>query len=294
MTDVLIIGGGPAGVSAALYTARAGMKTIIIHKDSGALEKAERVDNYYGCAGISGPELVSTGLAQAADVGAEVVHGEVVKVTQDFTSGYFIAETAQAAYTTKTLLLATGTNRATPKIPGLDAYEGKGVSHCAVCDAFFYKGKDAAVLGHSRYALSEVKELLPLANSVTLLTNGKTPDATFPPEVKIYSEKIREVQGEARLSSVTLEPDGEALPISGLFIAVGTAGATELARKLGALTENNTVTVDKHMRTNIPGLWAAGDCTDGMKQIAKAVYQGAEAGTDMVRFLRRALADGDK
>ncbi|MCL2570948.1 MAG: NAD(P)/FAD-dependent oxidoreductase [Defluviitaleaceae bacterium] len=285
MADVLIIGGGPAGVSAALYTARAGISTKIIYKDMGALTKAEKVDNFYGTPGITGPDLIKMGLAQAEYVGAEIEIGEVVKIQQQFgEKTYFEVETVNASYTARTLLLATGSSRAMPKIPGLEAYDGKGISHCALCDAFFYKGKDVAVLGHSQYALSEAKELLPLAKSVTILTNGNDPEIDFPPELTLRKEKINEVLGETRLTGVNLE--SEILPIDGLFIALGTAGATALARKLGAFTENNTVIIDENTRTNIPGLWAAGDCTPGMKQIAKAVYQGAIAGTDIVRFLR--------
>ena len=285
MTDVLIIGGGPAGVSAALYTARAGMATAIIHKDSGALDKAEKVDNFYGNAGISGPQLVKAGLAHAADVGADIISGEVVKIEQY--DGYFAVETTTASYTARALLLATGASRSMPAIQGLADYEGKGVSHCAVCDAFFYKGKDVAVLGNGPYALSEANVLLPLVKSLTILTNGKETSAELPQEVIVRKEAIREVLGDARLTGVNLEPDGEFLPLSGLFIAIGTAGATELARKIGAFTENDVVVVNENMQTGIPGLWAAGDCTGGMKQIAKAVYEGAVAGTDIVRHLRQ-------
>ena len=288
MTDLIIVGGGPAGVSAALYTARAGIKTKIIYKDLGALEKAEKVDNFYGNAGISGPDLISSGLAHATDVGAEVEQGEVIKIEHDFSDSntQFLVETTVANYTTKAVLLATGANRQSPKIPGLATYEGKGVSHCAICDAFFYKGKDVAVLGHSQYALSEAKVLLPLVKSLYLLTDGNEPEADFPPDIIVRKEKICKIQGEARLTGVNLGLDDEILPIDGLFIALGTAGATALARKLGALVENNTVLADKNMRTNIPGIWAAGDCTTGMKQIAKAVYEGTEAGMDIIRHLR--------
>ena len=143
MTDILIIGGGPAGVSAALYTARAGMKTAIIHKDIGALEKAEKIDNYYGNPGITGPELIKIGQDQAAEVGAELIPGEVVKIEQQFSDNqpHFIVETTNKTYTAQAILLATGASRATPKLPGLAEYESKGVSHCAVCDAFSIRAK---------------------------------------------------------------------------------------------------------------------------------------------------------
>jgi len=288
MADVLIIGGGPAGVSAALYTARAGLKTQIIYKDTGALTKAETVDNFYGNPGINGRDLVTRGLAHAAEVGAEVIIGEAVKINHlfDESAANFEVETADASFTAQAILLATGANRHSPKIQGLTTYEGRGVSHCAVCDAFFYRGKNVAVLGHGQYALSEAKVLLPLVNSLYLLTDGQEPEADFPPEIIIRQEKIQKALGNTNLEGIALEPSGEALPLDGLFIALGTAGAVSLALKLGTLTDNNTVLTDKNMRTNIPGLWAAGDCTAGMKQIAKAVYEGAIAGMDMVQFIR--------
>jgi len=306
MTDIIIIGGGPAGVSAALYTARAGLATKIIYKDSGALFTAEQVDNFYGNAGITGQALVTYGLAQAEAVGAEIISGEVVKIEQVYDGiGHFLVETVDSGFTSRALVLATGASRSVPKIPGILEYEGKGVSHCAVCDAFFYRGKDVAVLGHGEYALSEVKTLTPLVRSVTVLTNGREPEADFPSDVAVRKEVVKEVLGDTRLTGVTLEltdashilhevaatpssdnAEATALQISGLFIAIGTAGATALARKIGALTDSNVVITDENMRTNIPGLWAAGDCTAGMKQITKAVYDGAKAGTDIVKFLR--------
>ena len=286
MTDVIIIGGGPAGVSAALYTSRAGMGTTIIHKDIGALEKAERIDNYYGTPGQTGPDLINVGLEQAAKAGADIITGEVVKIVLKFIDGHihFQVETTGASFVAKTLLLATGASRQAPNITGLANYEMKGVSYCAVCDAFFYKGKDVAVLGSSQYALSEAAELLPHVNSLTILTNGAEPDVTMPPEVSIRKERITDIVGDTRLTGVTLE--AATLPLDGLFIALGTAGATDLARKLGAFVENNAVKVNANMQTNVPALWAAGDCTGGMKQIAKAVYEGAVAGTNIVRHLR--------
>ena len=287
MTDVLIIGGGPAGVSAALYTARAGMKTTILYKDTGALTKAELVDNFYASPGVTGAELVESGLAQAATLGIELIKDEAVNISVRPSDMYFIVETANTSYTSKTLVLATGANRETPKIPGLTALEGKGVSHCAVCDAFFYRNKNVAVLGHSQYALSEAKVLLPLVKSLHVLTNGHEPDVIFPPQAVICKEKINALQGDAKLTNAILGSDQKTIPLDGIFIALGTAGATALARKLGALTEDNAVIVDTNMRTNIPGLWAVGDCTPGMKQIAKAVYDGAVAGMDIVNSKKR-------
>lgn len=307
MTDVVIIGGGPAGATAAIYTARAGFETVLIYKDFGALEKAERVDNFYGFTKTRGKVLVEKGLRQARQAGAGTILGEVVGI-RSAENGRFTVETTVAIFEGKAILLATGATRRTPKIQGLAELEGRGVSYCAICDGFFYRGKDIAVLGNGAYALHEVEDLLPLASSVTLLTNGENTNVDFPDNVTVRTEKVKEaIGGEASennssipgLMGLTLNSqkkvfkgvileNGENLPLSGLFIAVGIVGGTELARKIGAtLDPQGSIIADREMRTSVQGLWAAGDCTGGMKQIAKAVYEGAEAGTSIKKFLQK-------
>jgi thioredoxin reductase (NADPH) len=281
MKEVIIIGGGPAGVSAALYTARAGCKTLIIHKGQGALAKAELIGNFYGQATPpSGMALVETGLTQARQAGAETVLDEVTGISLD---EHFTVETVNEKYTARAVILATGASRSAPSIPGLTEYEGKGVSYCAVCDAFFYKGKDVAVLGGGAYALREAGELLPLVNSLTVLTHGKAPEAAF--NAPVITEPITKITGEKAIERIHFK-NGDSLSVAGLFIAVGVAGGTELAMKIGAVADANGIAVDNAQQTSIPGLFAAGDCVPGMKQIAKAVYDGALAGTEAVRYLR--------
>jgi len=289
LTDVCIIGGGPAGVSVALYTARASLKTTIICRNYGALEKAEHVDNFYGYTGGSGKSLVETGLEQARKVGAEIIQDEVVGISLDVEKNIITVETTTNTYRTRVAVLATGANRTIPNIKGIDILEGHGVSYCAICDGAFYQKKDVAVLGNGSYALHEVEDLLPLVKSVTVLANGAKP-IEFPTGVNVRLEKISELLttkamlGEM-LSGVRFE-NGDELSISGLFIAVGIAGGTELARKIGAVIKNGSVQVDNNNRTSVPNLWAVGDCVGGLKQIAKAVSDGAIAGTDIVKFLR--------
>ncbi|MCL1844182.1 MAG: NAD(P)/FAD-dependent oxidoreductase [Defluviitaleaceae bacterium] len=319
-TDVLIIGGGPAGATAAIYTARAGFATKIIYKDYGALEKAERVENFYGFAKISGKSLVEKGLRQARRAGAETIKCEVVGIlTNNLIDGVITADenlidgaiintdenlivkTAKELYDCRVVILATGAQRDTPDIPGIAELEGRGVSYCAVCDGFFYRGKDVAVLGSGAYALHEVLDLLPMVSSVTVFTNGEEISANFPAGVMVRTEKIDAVTSrkpdETKLPGVLLKPaitlkgiklyTGEHLDFSGLFIATGIAGATELARKIGAeFDPAGGIITDNEQRTSIPALWAAGDCTGGMKQIAKAIHEGAEAGTSVLKFLR--------
>ena len=236
MPNIVIIGSGPAGVSAALYAVRAGVDTTILTKGPGALDRAEKIENYYGFAEpISGAELERRSIENAKRLGVNVITAEAVGLTY---TDKLTVETVGADYPADAVILATGASRAVPRIPGLAGLEGHGVSFCAACDAFFYRGKDVAVLGSGEYALHEVQALLPVAGS-------------------------------------------------GVFVALGVAGSTALARKIGAAVDGNRIVVDAAMQTTVPGLYAAGDCTGGLLQVAKAVYEGALAGTEAARALRK-------
>lgn len=284
MPNIVIIGSGPAGVSAALYAARAGVETTVLTKGSGALDRAELIQNYYGFAEpISGAELECRGIEGAKALGVQFVTTEAVGLTY---MDQLTVETLAGDFPADAVILATGASRAAPHIPGLAGLEGHGVSYCATCDAFFYRGKDVAVLGSGEYALHEVQALLPVVKSVTLLTNGSPLTASFPPEVTVCPEKVNAILGEERVSGVELS-GGKTVALSGVFVALGVAGSTALARKLGAEVDGNRILVDEHMQTTLPGLYAAGDCTGGLLQVAKAVYEGALAGTEAAKALRK-------
>ena len=284
MPNIVIIGSGPAGVSAALYAARAGVETTVLTKGPGALNRAELIQNYYGFAEpISGAELERRGIEGAKALGVQFVTTEAVGLTY---MDKLTVETLTGDFPADAVILATGASRAAPHIPGLAGLEGHGVSYCATCDAFFYRGKDVAVLGSGEYALHEVQALLPVVKSVTLLTNGSPLTASFPPEVTVCPEKVNAILGEERVSGVELS-GGKTVALSGVFVALGVAGSTALARKLGAEVDGNRILVDEHMQTTLPGLYAAGDCTGGLLQVAKAVYEGALAGTEAAKALRK-------
>lgn len=285
MPDLVIVGSGPAGVSAALYAARAGVRTTVLTKGPGALDRAELIQNYYGFAEpISGAELERRGIEGAKALGVNFVTTEAVGLTY---TDRLTVETLAGEFPADAVILATGASRAAPKIPGLVGLEGHGVSYCATCDAFFYRGKDVAVLGNGEYALHEVQALLPVVKSVTLLTNGSPLTAQFPSEVAVHPEKIDAILGEERVTGVQLNSGG-IVELSGVFVALGVAGSTALARKLGAEVDGNRIVVDpRTMQTTLPGLYAAGDCTGGLLQVAKAIYEGALAGTEAAKTLRK-------
>ena len=177
--------------------------------------------------------------------------------------------------------------RAVPRIPGLAGLEGHGVSYCAACDAFFYRGKDVAVLGSGEYALHEVQALLPVAKSVALLTNGAPLTADFPPEVTVYPQAVEAVLGETVITGVQLS-GGVQLPVSGVIC--GARAWRAAPHWLGRSAQRWTGTASwwtKRCRPPCPGLYAAGDCTGGLLQMAKAVYEGAQAGTEAAKALRK-------
>ena len=284
MPKIIIIGSGPAGVSAALYAVRAGADTTVLTKGPGALDRAEKIENYYGFAQpVSGAELERRSIENAKRLGAKFVAAEAVGLTY---TDQLTVETLDGDYPADAVILATGASRAAPRIPGLAGLEGHGVSYCAACDAYFYRGKDVAVLGSGEYALHEVQALLPVVKSVTLLTNGAPLTAQFPPEVRVLPQKAEAVLGEKAVTGVQLS-GGETLAVSGVFVALGVAGSTALARKLGAEVDGSRIVVDEKMQTTVPGLYAAGDCTGGLLQVAKAVYEGAQAATEAVKALRK-------
>ena len=284
MYDVIIIGAGPAGITAGLYTKRANLNTAIIYKDESSLEKAELIENYYGFEnGVSGKELYEKGIEQAKNLNIDVKNEEVVNI-QISNMGFDII-TDKEQYSSKTLIFATGNKKNTPKIKGIKELEGKGISYCAICDGFFYRNKNIAVLGSGKYAISETNELINLAKEITILTNGEKAPEIRADNVKIDTRRIREVRGEDKVEEVEFE-DNNKLKTEGIFVAQGVAGSSEFAKKLGIITKNDKIIVDENMQTNIKGIYACGDCTGGLLQISKAVYEGTKAGLEVIKYLR--------
>lgn len=295
MENLIIVGAGPAGISAALYAARANLDPLVINNGIGALEKAEKIENYYGLPHpVTGKELFENGIAQAKALGVRVLDAQVLGV-----SGFdtFQVKTTEGDFESISVILATGSKRKKPGIPGLQEFEGKGVSYCAVCDAFFYRGKNVAVLGNSDFALHEAQTLLATAGSVTIYTDGMEPEFSTKPDLPVNTMKIQAIEGAKTVSGLRLEPEvsvqenGENVSsfaaADGIFVAMGTAGSSEMARQMGAaLTEKGNIKVNDQMESTIPGLFAAGDCTGGLLQVTKAVADGAQAGISAGKYVR--------
>lgn len=295
MEKVIIIGAGPAGISAALYAVRGNLDPLVINFGIGALEKAEKIENYYGLERpLSGAELYDRGLEQARNLGVRILDAQVLGMGGFDT---FEVHTTEGTFEAESVILATGGKRKTPAIPGIREFEGKGVSYCAVCDAFFYRGREVAVLGNSDFALHEAEELVNLASGVTIYTDGEEPMFSREHSIAVNTMKIQAIEGEQRVEGIRLRSDVTVqgtgaevesfIPADGVFVALGTAGSFEIARQIGAeLTEKGQIKVDDNMTTSVPGLFAAGDCTGGLLQIAKAVHEGCQAGISAIQYVR--------
>ena len=283
--DVVILGAGPAGISAGLYAHRGGLKTLILNNpaSSSALGQAHMISNYYGFPdGITGKDLFDNGIMQAKNLGIEVKDEEVVDLSI-FSDQVYLVKTSENEYSAKAIIIALGDKKQKPNIEGIDEYTGRGVSYCAVCDGFFYKGKNVAVIGDGKYALNEIEHLKNIVGSVKLFTNGE--DVKVECNVEVDTRKIKSISGDKKVETVNFE-DGTSEKIDGIFIAIGTAGGNDLATKMGVLTDNNTIVVNEKMETNVPGIYACGNITGGLLQVNKAAYEGAQAGLNAISYIK--------
>ena len=216
MYDILIIGAGPAGISSGLYAKRAGANVMILYHGESNLEQATEIENYYGFEkGISGKELYKAGIRQAENLEIEVKDEEVLNIEKN--NNEFIVETVNSKYNSKAVIIATGNKKLRPNIKGIVEFEGKGISYCAICDGFFYRNKNVAVIGNGEFALNEADDLKKIANNVIILTNGENIKDRKCFEVN--TKKIKEIHGETKVSSVEFE-DGTFMEIEGIFIAL--------------------------------------------------------------------------
>ena len=282
MFDAVIIGAGPAGISAGLYLKRANKNVLILYHGESQLEKAHKIDNFYGFPlGITGKDLYINGINQAVNLGIEVKDLEVLSIQMNEKMEYTI-RTSEEEFNSKVVILATGNKKLRPNIKGVELFEGSGVSYCAICDGFFYRKKNVVVIGSGTYAIREATELKNVTPNVTILTNGLELNGTT--DIPVVNKEIKEIVGEGRVSGVKFMDD-TILDVNGVFIALGEAGGADFAKKLGIYMEKDNIVVDENMRTNIPGVYACGNVVGGLLQINKAAYEGAKAGLDAVKYI---------
>lgn len=286
MYDVIIIGAGPAGVSASLYTQRANLKTLIIYSniEKSSLEKTNKISNYYGFEnGIKGKELYENGIMQAKNLGVEVLEEEITDIKYE--DNQFVIQALKTEFCSKTLILSTGNKKNKVNIKGIEQFEGRGISYCAICDGFFFRNKNVAIIGNGSYAISEARNLKNIVKSVKILTNGKDMPEYRAENIDIIEKEIEEIRGENRVEEIDFK-DNSKIKIDGIFVAQGVAGSTEFARKIGAKIKDSKIVVNENMETNIKGLYACGDCIGGLYQISKAVYDGTKAGLQVIDYLK--------
>ncbi|WP_010245444.1 NAD(P)/FAD-dependent oxidoreductase [Acetivibrio cellulolyticus] len=288
MYDVIIIGKGPAGISASLYTVRSNLKTLIIGKNDSALRKAEKIENYYGFAEvIRGEDLLKNGENQALRLGAEIINNEVIAVEKN---DFFEVVTPDGRYTSKALILATGQPVKKVKMENLEKFEGNGVSYCTTCDGYFYNNLKVGVLGFNDYVIHEAIELQSYTKDITIFTNGKELALSDKyiddlKQFEVNKKEIEKLEGSEYLQKIFFK-DGTSEDLDGLFVAYDSPSSLDFARKLGIMVDGNSILVDKDQQTNLDGMFAAGDCTGGFKQISISVGQGALAGKRAIEYIR--------
>jgi thioredoxin reductase (NADPH) len=282
-TQCLIIGAGPAGLSAAIYTARAGMDTLVAGCEPKIAGDYD-IDNYFGFPEtITGRELITRGTRQAERFGAKLACQRVLAVHMA-EDGSFACKTDQAEYAAEAVVIAAGVARVRPGIANIADFEGKGVSYCVSCDGFFFRGRTVAVIGEGDYAANQALELTNFTPNITIFTQGKTPEMGegFAQQlaaagIGVSTSRLVSLAGDPALTGARLE-DGTEIALDGLFVAMGQASALDFAKTLGVICKGAFIEADHEQKTNVPGVFAAGDCVGHFMQISVAVGEGAKAG----------------
>ncbi|MBR4038979.1 MAG: NAD(P)/FAD-dependent oxidoreductase [Clostridia bacterium] len=265
--DIAVVGAGPAGYSAAINARKREKSVIVIGQNTGWLARAERIDNYPGMPGVSGQQMLDAMAAQAKNMGAEL-RGGVVHQMIDMGGSFALSLGADFVEARK-VILASGAKQ--PKrLPGEERLLGRGVSYCGTCDGMLYRGRHAAVIGAGPEAVSEANFLMSLCASVTYF--GKA-DAELDSRIKVRDERVTEITGGMRAQG--LIAGGEELPFDGVFIFREVMALSSLLP--GLEMDGAFIRVDRGMRTSVPGVFAAGDCTGLPLQVAKAVGEGCIA-----------------
>lgn len=289
MYDTIIIGSGPAGLSAAVYAKRAALKALVIEKvygGSGQIAESERVDNYLGLCGVNGYELGERFRAHAEALGTEFYEGEVTTIERT-TEGYRIKLDDGSDFLTKTVVYAAGASHRKLDIKGEAELSGRGVSYCAVCDGAFYKGKSVAVIGGGDSALGDALFLSKIAEKVYLVHRRDAFRANQTAQEQVLkAENIElvlnavptEIIGEKRVEALTVKQAGEAktLPVSGIFVAVGTVPNSDLLNGLADLDPSGYIVAGEEGITSAEGIFVAGDVrTKALRQVITAASDGA-------------------
>jgi thioredoxin reductase (NADPH) len=300
--DAIIIGSGPAGLTAALYLGRAGQKSIVLEKDfvGGYTAKIAHIENYPGYEMINGMDLTQIMAKQAEKFGATIVY-PVEVVDMELKDETKRVRTRDEVYEAPVVIIAIGVARKKLEVPGAKEFLGKGVSYCATCDGNFFRGRTVAVVGADDEAAEEALHLADLATKVTIVPHKELDIVSAvmnrlrsKPNVEILPmAKIHSIVGDELVTGLKIVQNGteRVLPLEGVFIAMGSTPISQLILRAGGQTDDRgCLIVDKHQRMNLEGVFAAGDCTCGGMQIVAAAGEGSVAGMRAASFIRKAKA----
>lgn len=299
--DVIVIGAGPGGLTAALYASRANLSVLILDRGlyGGQMNNTDAIDNYPGFSEVKGPELGEKMYNSTMKFGAEFEYGDVQSV--NLAGNEKIVKTDTAEYSTQALIIATGADHRHLNVPGEEEYSGKGVSYCAVCDAAFFKNEDIAVIGGGDSAIEEGIYLAQSAKSVTVIHRRDQLRAQPTLQKRAFAnDKIHfiwngiteSIDGDGnRVTGVTyrdkVSGEEKKLATHGVFIYVGVIPQTAPFKNLGVTDENGWIPTDEHMRTKVAGIFALGDVrAKDLRQIANAVGDGSIAGQEAYNYLQ--------
>ena len=298
--DTIIIGGGPAGLSAGIYAMRSGLNTVLVEKfmPGGQMTIIDFVENYPGFpSGVGGPELSAAMEQQARSLGLEIISTEVRSI--DLSGLEKAVTTADGELRAPTVIIATGATPCKLGVPGEDRLTGKGVSYCATCDGAFFRDKEIAVVGGGNTAVQDAVFLTRFAGKVTVIHRRDALRATKilqeralkNPKIEIaWSSTVVEIQGDQKVESLVLEnvKDGSrrTLPVDGVFVLIGTDPITGFLQGSVVLDPAGYIITDEEMRANVPGIFAAGDCRrKSLRQMVTAAADGAIAAVSAERYL---------
>lgn len=299
MYDIIIVGGGPAGLTAAIYALRAGKTVLLLEKDGfgGQIATSPRVDNFPGCPSVSGAQLADTMVSQVLDLGGELDIAEVLGVRCE--DGHRFVLTGDGELEARSVIIAVGAGHRKLGLPREEELTGSGVSYCAVCDGAFFKDRPVAVVGGGDTALQEALELSGLCSQVYLIHRRDTfraEDANVKAAQRrenihfLTGYTVDELEGEIELTGVTIRSckDGqrEILPVDGLFISIGFESANSPFKQIASLDKDGWFDSDENCATVTPGVFAAGDCrAKPVRQLTTAVADGAVAALAACRYL---------
>lgn len=298
--DVLIVGGGAAGLTAAIYTCRKKLRTAVISMDiGGQTNLTNHIENYPGVDPMPGPQLMKKFEENARSFGAEIIFGKVIKVDKLQNNNFVITLANEEKYECKALILGYGKVPKSLGIPGEEKFFGRGVSTCATCDAPLYKNKIAAVIGGGNSALEAVEELARIAKKVYLIHRRDSfrADEVTVEKVKkmknvefVLNSGSKEIKGEKFVKSIIVEnllsKELKEFDVNGVFTEIGYVVDTEMVKNLVKRNEKNEIITDERTNTSCPGLFACGDITQvAYKQTVISAGEGAKAGLESYRYL---------